>query len=165
MNLYLYRLTLFKILLTFALLLGACPKFMVRKAYIVNLYLYRLILTKQKRETILALENRKQRIMSVLSKLDLKIDAKLIGLGILTGLITVRFLLKSDLPTVRYSSDKKDNFTTITTKVKENDLPKMFWATGFYPFDLKRMLVITDFDIMERVFKLPAVSNRITTPK
>ena len=103
--------------------------------------------------------------MAALSKLNFKIDAKLIGLGILTGLITVRFLLKSNLPTVYYPSNKKDNFATITTKAKENNLPRMFWATGFYPFDLKKMLVITDFDVMERIFKLPAVSNRITTPK
>ena len=112
--------------------------------------------------------------MSVLSKIDFpkfpdvkQLDVKYVGLLALGGLITVRFLFqKTDkMPTVYYPSEKQANFASITQRAKEGKLPKVFWAKGFYPFDLKSMVVIADFGVLEKVFKNPAVSDRITTPK
>ena len=111
--------------------------------------------------------------MSVLSKLDLyvrpKIDAKLIGFMVIGGAVTIKLLLllKSDsIPTVYFPSDKQSNFAIITQRTSPAKvLPKVFWATGFYPFDLRKLLVISDFDVMEKTFKNPAVSDRLKSAK
>ena len=111
--------------------------------------------------------------MSVLSKLDFdvpfKLDAKRIGYTLLGGAVTLKLLLllKSDTtPVVYYPLDKQTNFAVITQQSNQTKkLPKVFWATGFYPFDLRKLLVITDFDVLEKTFKNPAVSDRLKTAK
>ena len=103
--------------------------------------------------------------MSVFSKIDTKLDVKIISLSIVTGLLTVRWLLKSDFPTVNFPSNKKFNFAEMTEKVKNKSLPKVFWAKGFFPFNIQKMLVISDFDLMEKAFKNPAICDRMATPK
>ena len=130
------------------------------------------IFVKQKldRELITTLHFR---AMSVLSKLDFdvpfKLDAKRIGYILLGGAVTLKLLLllKSDTtPVVYYPIDKQTNFAVITQQSNQTKkLPKVFWATGFYPFDLRKLLVITDFDVLEKTFKNPAVSDRLKTAK
>ena len=97
--------------------------------------------------------------MSVLSKIDFpkfpdlkQLDVKYVGLLALGGLITVRFLFQKtdNLPTVYYPSEKQANFASIAQRAKEGKLPKVFWAKGFYPFDLKSMVVIADFGVLDR---------------
>ena len=111
--------------------------------------------------------------MSVLSKLDFKfekIDLKWntqlsIGVSLVTSLLTLRYMLKSDIPTIYYPRSKDKRFIAITERTKESNLPKVFWAKGFFPFNLSQLLVIGDFDVMQRAFKNPVVSDRINTTK
>ena len=44
-------------------------------------------------------------------------------------------------------------------------MPDVFWAKGFYPFNVKKMLVVSDFELMQKLFRRPEVSNRVTTEK
>ena len=110
--------------------------------------------------------------MSVLSKLDFKIEkldlkwnAQLIGVGLLTSLVTLRYMFKSDIPTVYYPRSKDKRFIAITERTKQLNLPKVFWAKGFFPFNVSELLVIGDFDVMQRAFKNPVVGDRINTDK
>ena len=103
--------------------------------------------------------------MSVFSKPDFELDVKILSLSLVAGLLAVRWLLKSDFPSVHFPSNKKVNFAEITNKVKNKRLPKVFWAKGFFPLNIQKMLIISDFDLMEKAFKNPAVCDRMATPK
>ena len=64
-----------------------------------------------------------------------------------------------------YPSDKQINFATVTEQAKNGTLPAVFWAKNFYPFNVKKMLVVSDFELMEKLFRRPEVSDRVTTKK
>ena len=36
----------------------------------------------------------------------------------------------------------------------------MFWSDGFFPLNFKRILVITEYELMEKAFKIPALCAR-----
>ena len=70
--------------------------------------------------------------MSVFSKIDTKLDVKIISLSIVTGLLTVRWLLKSDFPTVNFQSNKKLNFAEMTEKKEKQKLTKSILGEGLF---------------------------------
>ena len=96
--------------------------------------------------------------------LDTK-KAKYIVGGALVGLIVIRLMKRSDIPSECFPADKKENFAIVTERAKRGDLPRLFWANGYFPLNLKEMLVISDFDLLEKTFKSPVVSDRITWSK
>ena len=91
--------------------------------------------------------------------------AKYIAGGVLIGLIVIKLVKKSDIPSEYFPADKKENFGIVTERAKRGDLPRLFWANGYFPLSIKEMLVISDFDLLEKSFKNPVVSGRITNPK
>ena len=44
-------------------------------------------------------------------------------------------------------------------------IPPLFWSDGFIAYNLRRVLVITDYELMMRLFKDPRVNLRLNTPK
>ena len=44
-------------------------------------------------------------------------------------------------------------------------VPRLFWSDGFIAYNLKRVLIIADYDLIVKMFKDPNVSARLTTPK
>ena len=103
-----------------------------------------------------------------LPKYDTSFDpqnAKYIAGGILIGLIVIKLVQKSDIPSEYFPADKKANFGIVTERAKRGDLPKIFWANGYFPLNMKAMLVISDFDLLEKTFKNPVVCGRIMNPK
>ena len=70
-----------------------------------------------------------------------------------------------DFEHVFFSSDKQINFATVTEQARNCTLPSVFWAKDYYPFNVKKMLVVSDFELMEKLFRRPDVSDRVTTKK
>ena len=92
---------------------------------------------------------------------DIK-KAMFIAGGAVVGLIVIKLLKKSDIPSDYFPVDRKENFAIVTERAKRGDLPRVFWANGYFPLNLKEMLVISDFDLLEKTFKSQVVSDRIT---
>ena len=44
-------------------------------------------------------------------------------------------------------------------------MPKIFLTDKFIPFNLKRVVIISDLSIMENAFKNPAISSRVLSEK
>lgn len=106
--------------------------------------------------------------MTILSKL--KNNSWFVGLGVaVTGLASLRWWLlatsSSTVPTFCYPRDKYENYVVVTKNIKSAQLPAVFWAKGFYPFNMAPLLIIADFDTMQKAFRNPVVCNRMTNHK
>ena len=59
------------------------------------------------------------------------------------------------------SAEKQANFEVVT----KSKLPAIFWGSGFFPLNIKKLLVISDFSTAEKLFKSPAFSNKLNCKK
>ena len=122
--------------------------------------------------------------MSILSKLG-DFDSRHYVVGVCASVLVVRYLMKKpDFPTHFYPAkgvqksrvfsvmlscdvghpslaEKQANFEI----VKKSKLPPIFWGNGFFPLNIKKVLVITDFHDAENLFKRSTFSNRLNSSK
>ena len=70
-----------------------------------------------------------------------------------------------DFEYVLYPRDKQANFATVTERARNGTLQDVFWAKDFNPFNIKTMIVVTNFELLEKLFRRPEVSDRISTKK
>jgi len=67
----------------------------------------------------------------------------------------------STLPTFRYPMRRDENFSWMAEQAsKGNTVPRMFWSDGFFPFNFKRLLVLTDPELINEAFKHPHLNGR-----
>ena len=69
------------------------------------------------------------------------------------------------LPLFAYPSSRDENFKLISEAAMAGRVPRLFWSDGFIAYNLKRVLIIADYDLIVKMFKDPNVSARLTTPK
>ena len=92
-------------------------------------------------------------------------SAKYIAGGILIWQIVIKLVEKSNIQSEYFPADKKAKFGILTEWARRGDLPKIFWANAYFTLNMKDMLVVSDFDLLEKTFKNPVVCGRIMNPK
>ena len=119
------------------------------------------------------------------SKSSSNSNRKIIPILIIFGFYLLKRKRGKKLKNFYFPNDKKKNFLHITSHVgyyqfiveykvhvaspvsaaKERKIPKIFLSDGFFPFNVKRIIVLSDYDIIQKAFKIPAMSARLTSAK
>jgi len=78
----------------------------------------------------------------------------IIGIFIIFGVFyVIKRKNKNKIEIFYFPNDKKQNFDQITKKAKERKIPKIFLTDGFFPLNVRRVVVLADFDIIQKAFK------------
>ena len=75
------------------------------------------------------------------------------------------FFTKSILIKIYCFLLKMNNFHTRVKAAHNRELPKVFWSDGYFPLNIIRLMVITDFDTIQKAFRNPDLCARVSSAK
>ena len=71
----------------------------------------------------------------------------------------------TQVPTFRYPMRRDENFVWMAEQASSKGVPRMFWSDGFFPFNFKRVLILTDYELIHEAFKHPHLNGRSSSKR